>query len=148
MSRYGGNTPCIEVVSSNGGHRLVFDLGSGAFDLGQKILGEMFSRKKMESEGGNDEKKLPQLGGSIFITHTHWDHIQGMLMFYTERDLFWKMMLDYILMLLTDMRLDHYQYYRPAFLRPPLPPSVSMENLWSGRSSENFTRGAKWTDAT
>lgn len=77
MARYGGNTPCIEVVSSNGGHRLIFDLGSGAFDLGQKILGEMFARKKLEAEGGAEGKKLPQLGGSIFITHTHWDHIQG-----------------------------------------------------------------------
>ena len=75
MARYGGNTPCIDVVSFNGGHRLIFDLGSGAFDLGQKILGEMIASKKEGSENG---KKLPQLGGSIFITHTHWDHIQGL----------------------------------------------------------------------
>lgn len=81
MARYGGNTPCIEVVSASGGHRLIFDLGSGAFDLGQKILGEMFRRKKeLESGGqpGQSAKRLPALGGSILITHTHWDHIQGM----------------------------------------------------------------------
>lgn len=102
MARYGGNTPCIEVVSTNGGHRLIFDLGSGAFDLGQKILGEMFARKKIANTDGDAEgKNLPKLGGSIFITRkctsskqlnrvtfshlrciliitdTHWDHIQG-----------------------------------------------------------------------
>ena len=76
MAKYGGNTPCIEVVSSNGGHRLIFDLGSGAFDLGQKIVGEMVAGKKLKDEG-KDGKQLPKLGGSIFITHTHWDHIQG-----------------------------------------------------------------------
>ena len=82
MARYGGNTPCIEVFSASGGHRLIFDLGSGAFDLGQKILREMFARKKEleQADGGEGkEKKLPQLGGSILITHTHWDHIQGNL---------------------------------------------------------------------
>jgi phosphoribosyl 1,2-cyclic phosphodiesterase len=77
MARYGGNTPCIEVLSASGGHRLIFDLGSGAFELGQKILGEMFARKKEGVKDGGGER-LPKLGGSILITHTHWDHIQGM----------------------------------------------------------------------
>ncbi|EED95974.1 hypothetical protein THAPSDRAFT_261063, partial [Thalassiosira pseudonana CCMP1335] len=67
MARYGGNTPCIEVVSANEGHRIILDLGSGAFDLGQKILGEI--------------KPLPKLGGTILLTHTHWDHIQGLPFF-------------------------------------------------------------------
>ncbi len=118
MARYGGNTPCIEVVASsptqkcnsrecssnnncihgNEGHRVILDLGSGAFDLGQKILGEMmFQKQKMvggetqeeddvlESKRNNNNddssarvpKKQPKFGGSILITHTHWDHIQG-----------------------------------------------------------------------
>ncbi|KAL7512785.1 hypothetical protein ACHAXN_010769 [Cyclotella atomus] len=67
MARYGGNTPCIEVVSHNGGHRLIFDLGSGAFDLGQKVLGEMFARKKADADGEAED--------------THWDHIQGLPFF-------------------------------------------------------------------
>ncbi len=99
MARYGGNTPCIEVVASstkcnspdcngdcgnqgNDGHRVILDLGSGAFDLGHKILGEMFQRKKKfdntekEQHAGSATQK-PEFGGSILITHTHWDHIQG-----------------------------------------------------------------------
>ncbi len=108
MARYGGNTPCIEVVASgaqtNGdgcgggggdGHRIIFDLGSGAFDLGQKILAEMFQQKyrladmekeRAEKEGGGEsptsvgspaKQEQSKFGGSILITHTHWDHIQG-----------------------------------------------------------------------
>jgi phosphoribosyl 1,2-cyclic phosphodiesterase len=75
-------------------------MGSGAFDLGQKILGEMSHKKKgmadiekrerTEEEGGRDESSTlvgsspadkkqdrSNFGGSILITHTHWDHIQG-----------------------------------------------------------------------
>ena len=116
MARYGGNTPCIEVVASSSsptpkkwghsrecsnnncnhgnddGHRIILDLGSGAFDLGHKILGEMFQKQKkvvetqeedvVESKKYDDSnagvpKKQPKFGGSILITHTHWDHIQG-----------------------------------------------------------------------
>ena len=82
MARYGGNTPCIEVVASgaqtNGvgcgggdGHRIIFDLGSGAFDLGQKILAEMFQQKnrladmekeRAEKEGGGPSSSLILIG--------------------------------------------------------------------------------------
>ena len=98
MARYGGNTPCIEVVASSsspgkdvdsnddtsstsrdlgGGHRIVLDLGSGAFDLGQMVLGEFFGRKKELDEPAKEGRAAPKFGGSILITHTHWDHIQG-----------------------------------------------------------------------
>jgi CheY-like chemotaxis protein/phosphoribosyl 1,2-cyclic phosphodiesterase len=56
--RYGGNTSCVEVLTERG-TRLVLDCGTGAYALGQQLLGE----------GG--------ASGHLLITHTHWDHIQG-----------------------------------------------------------------------
>lgn len=62
--RYGGNTSCVQVTSP-GGQLIIIDCGTGAHDLGQNIL-----KHKMT---GNE--------GSILISHTHWDHIQGIPFF-------------------------------------------------------------------
>ena len=55
--RYGGNTTCVEVRA--GDTRLIFDAGSGIRILGQDLV----------ERGPN---KI-----NIFLTHFHWDHIQG-----------------------------------------------------------------------
>ncbi len=55
---YGGNTPCIEV--GVGGRRVVFDAGSGVRLLGMDVL----------------EEPEPA-DATIFLSHFHWDHIQG-----------------------------------------------------------------------
>ncbi|MEA5468808.1 MBL fold metallo-hydrolase [Spirulina sp. 06S082] len=55
--RYGGNTPCIEMIV--GSERLIFDGGTGLRVLGQTLLGQM------------------PIKAHIFFTHSHWDHIQG-----------------------------------------------------------------------
>lgn len=55
--RYGGNTSCIEMRV--GGHRLIFDGGTGLRVLGQTLLAEM------------------PVEAHMFFTHSHWDHIQG-----------------------------------------------------------------------
>ncbi|MDB9527096.1 MBL fold metallo-hydrolase [Oscillatoria sp. CS-180] len=55
--RYGGNTSCIEMRV--GGKLLIFDGGTGLRELGLKLLSEM------------------PLDGTMFFTHSHWDHIQG-----------------------------------------------------------------------
>jgi phosphoribosyl 1,2-cyclic phosphodiesterase len=60
--RYGGNTTCIEVEADDG-QTIIFDAGTGIYPLSQSLL-----------------KKLP-LSCSIFMTHTHWDHIQGLPFF-------------------------------------------------------------------
>ena len=55
---YGGNTPCLEARFA--GQRVIFDAGSGIRQLGIDLI----------------EKGEP-LGAAIFLTHFHWDHIQG-----------------------------------------------------------------------
>lgn len=60
--KYGGNTTCIEIITDNG-KRIIIDAGTGIFPLGQTLLAN-----------------LP-LECSIFFTHTHWDHIQGLPFF-------------------------------------------------------------------
>jgi len=62
--RYGGNTSCVEVRA--GGEIILLDAGSGLRALGRSLLAE-FKNKPL---------KLTML-----LTHTHWDHIQGLPFF-------------------------------------------------------------------
>ncbi|MDQ1468710.1 MAG: hypothetical protein QOJ99_190, partial [Bryobacterales bacterium] len=59
-NRYGGNTSCVEIVTS-AGKRLICDSGTGARPLGAFLL---------SSSPG-------PLEATILLSHTHWDHIQG-----------------------------------------------------------------------
>ena len=73
--RYGGNTSCVEVRLENG-TLLVFDCGSGFRALGNSLVREFGNRP---------------IHGHIFLTHFHWDHIQGVPFFapfYNERNIF------------------------------------------------------------
>jgi phosphoribosyl 1,2-cyclic phosphodiesterase len=64
--RYGGNTTSVELVT-DAGERLLIDLGTGATELGKKLMGAEF---------GAGKGKLP-----ILLSHTHLDHIQGLPFF-------------------------------------------------------------------
>jgi phosphoribosyl 1,2-cyclic phosphodiesterase len=64
-SRYGGNTPCLEVTLRNG-TLLIFDCGSGMRGLGKSLL-RCFGKRPIV--------------GYVFLTHFHWDHIQGIPFF-------------------------------------------------------------------
>jgi phosphoribosyl 1,2-cyclic phosphodiesterase len=64
-ARYGGNTSCIELRSARG-TLVVIDCGTGGHSLAQKLI--------------TDDAK--PLCGNILISHTHWDHIQGIPFFY------------------------------------------------------------------
>ena len=59
-ARYGGNTACVEV--RYGEHILVIDAGTGICQLGDALMKEF---------------KYRSLQVHIFVSHTHWDHIQG-----------------------------------------------------------------------
>ncbi len=64
--RYGGNTPCIEVRTSTG-WLVILDAGTGIRELGLELV--------ESSDGGGG------IQGDIFLTHAHWDHIQGIPFF-------------------------------------------------------------------
>lgn len=61
--RFGGNTACVEVESS-AGTLIVIDGGTGLHALGQALV-----------SSGNCRS------GHLLISHTHWDHIQGIPFF-------------------------------------------------------------------
>lgn len=61
-ARYGGNTSCVGV--SSGEHFFIFDAGTGIRELGAAFL-----------KGGHS---LPL---HLFLSHCHWDHIQGLPFF-------------------------------------------------------------------
>lgn len=63
--RYGGNTPCVEVRTADG-WLVVLDAGTGIRDLGRALI---------ERANG------APIQGDIFLTHAHWDHIQGIPFF-------------------------------------------------------------------
>ncbi len=61
---YGGNTSCLEVRS--GEQIIILDAGTGLRLLGRELLAEFGDRP---------------LDLTLLLTHTHWDHIQGLPFF-------------------------------------------------------------------
>jgi phosphoribosyl 1,2-cyclic phosphodiesterase/ActR/RegA family two-component response regulator len=71
--RYGGNTPCVEVRAD--GEIIILDAGTGIRLLGLEL----------DKEFGPRSMKL-----TLLISHTHWDHIQGLPFFspaYNQKNL-------------------------------------------------------------
>jgi phosphoribosyl 1,2-cyclic phosphodiesterase len=56
-TRYGGNTPCIEITAAD--TCIIIDAGTGICPLGQSLL----------------KRGVREI--HLLISHTHWDHIQG-----------------------------------------------------------------------
>jgi phosphoribosyl 1,2-cyclic phosphodiesterase/ActR/RegA family two-component response regulator len=62
--RFGGNTSCLEVRA--GGEIIILDAGTGLRLLGRELMAEFKDRL---------------LNLTLLLTHTHWDHIQGLPFF-------------------------------------------------------------------
>ncbi len=58
---YGGNTSCVELHSED--TTIIFDAGSGIRLLGQHLMDGRFGQGAGTAH--------------LFLSHTHWDHIQG-----------------------------------------------------------------------
>jgi phosphoribosyl 1,2-cyclic phosphodiesterase/ActR/RegA family two-component response regulator len=61
---YGGNTTCVEVRTD--GNIIILDAGSGIRELGLAL---------------EEEFKSAPINLTLLLTHTHWDHIQGLPFF-------------------------------------------------------------------
>lgn len=66
---FGGNTTCVQIHLPDSDEVLIFDSGTGIRNVGQQL-----------------EKQDRNLRGRIFITHPHWDHIQGFPFFQPVHD--------------------------------------------------------------
>ena len=63
--RYGGNTPCVELIAPDG-TQFILDCGTGL-----RMLGSRWTAPNGKGKPGTH----------IFVTHYHWDHIQGIPFF-------------------------------------------------------------------
>jgi phosphoribosyl 1,2-cyclic phosphodiesterase len=63
-ARYGGNTACIS-IDGLGGRLVILDAGSGLRPLGHNLM----------------KQRNGELIVDILLSHTHWDHIQGLPFF-------------------------------------------------------------------
>ena len=64
--RYGGNTPCLELIAPDG-TQFILDCGTGLRVLGSRWATPSAAERNSETH--------------IFVTHYHWDHIQGIPFF-------------------------------------------------------------------
>jgi phosphoribosyl 1,2-cyclic phosphodiesterase len=62
-NRYGGNTACVSVTGANG-NLVIIDMGTGLMHLGNMLMGGPFGKGAGRA--------------TILLSHTHWDHIQGL----------------------------------------------------------------------
>ncbi len=65
-ARYGGNTPCVSVdlPEAESGRVIILDAGTGIRNLGRELA-----------------KSADPVDVDLVVSHTHWDHIQGLPFF-------------------------------------------------------------------
>ncbi|HEY3804321.1 MAG TPA: MBL fold metallo-hydrolase [Kofleriaceae bacterium] len=62
-NRYGGNTSCVSVHTDDG-KLIIIDMGTGLMHLGNTLMAGAFGKGQGKA--------------AILLSHTHWDHIQGL----------------------------------------------------------------------
>ena len=62
-NRYGGNTSCVSLHPAAGG-LVIIDMGTGLMHLGNTLMTGAFGKGHGKA--------------AILLSHTHWDHIQGL----------------------------------------------------------------------
>lgn len=62
--RFGGNTPCIDILTSDQ-QLIIIDAGTGIRNLGDEL----------------GRSGLGSIDATMLLSHTHWDHIQGLPFF-------------------------------------------------------------------
>jgi phosphoribosyl 1,2-cyclic phosphodiesterase len=62
-NRYGGNTSCVSLATAAGG-LVIIDMGTGLMHLGNQLMTGAFGKGAGKA--------------TILLSHTHWDHIQGL----------------------------------------------------------------------
>jgi phosphoribosyl 1,2-cyclic phosphodiesterase len=91
LRRYGGSTACVTVDAGDGTPPVLLDLGTGCRRLGHALLRTFFPGQDI-SQGAppRDEHDPPheppahpdtRLRLSAFVTHLHFDHVQGLPFF-------------------------------------------------------------------
>ena len=61
-AEFGGNTPCLQISLESTTDTVIFDSGSGVRELGVRLIQTKASHSRIVH---------------LFLTHAHWDHIQG-----------------------------------------------------------------------
>jgi len=81
---YGGNTSCVEVRIDN--RTVIFDGGTGLAELGHCLIDNLTAlnadlNANSKANSNTNSNASLKIEADIFLSHIHWDHIQGIPFF-------------------------------------------------------------------